>query len=1209
MATSDLLNELSNDGFKPDSDGERKICKTVLKLLSDQSSDVQGLAVKCLSPLVRKVHELQVQDIMVQLVQLVLTGKEEQRDISSIGLKTVVLEMPQSMGAAAIRQLSPQLVSGVSKDVLEVKLECMDILNDLLKRFGTHMKEEESDACLAPLFKELGSARAAARKRAIACIASLSAALPDKLLGQLVASIVSKMDEKGITADLRRTYIQTLSAISRSGGYRLGKQLELVVPLVLQQCSPAKASGDAEMCEACLQAFDSFVLRCPKEAATFQAEIAKTALQYISYDPNYDDDMDEDQDEAEDEDEEMEDDDDDGADYSDDDDVSWKVRRAAAKVLSAIIISSPAKLAELFPEVAPVLIGRFKEREENVKMDVFATFNDLLQQVAAVAQVEASAIDAMAVDGPVGTSALLQQEVPRIVKAVSRQLKEKSVKTRVAGFHCLRQLVTTLPGCLAQHSALLVPGIDKALKDASSNNLRIEALVFLQIALASHPPAVFQPHLAALQPPVIALVSDRYYKITAEALRVAAELVKVMRPEPPKADFDFKPYVAPMFACAKARLQSLDQDQEVKECAISCMGLVLSHLGDACAAELPAVLPILLERLRNEITRVTTVKTFQRLASATMDMQLGPVLQPVVAELCSFLRKASRPLRQTSLAALETIVSFHGAQLGAADIGAILDELPVLITDADLHVAHLALSLAKTVVATIGAPTVAQLKEKVLPKCLSLLHSSLLQGVALRSLLALFAQLVRQNLPGLTFTVLIEQLLGSVAGGMSKHSLAALSQAVATCCTHAPEAALRDGMVTRFTGQLGALDAVQPSVLALLCLGEIGRANDLSAHAKLLDALMAAFGAASEEVKAAAAFALGNLAAGNLPVYLPHLLKQIQTSSSNEYLMLHALKELISSGQAQLGSYVDQMLPKLFEFAERDEEGVRNVVAECLGKLAAVAPDAVVPALEARLTHASALTRAAVVNSIRFTLTETTAGGGAIPAVLLGSLRKFLATLQDVDLKVRRGALLALNCVSHNKPAAVRDHLPELLPMLYEETRKKAELVHTVDLGPFKHQVDDGLELRKAGFETMDTLLDGCPDRLELPQFLVHLTDGLKDDHDIKLLCHIMLRKLAAAPGSAAVVVASLEAIVEPLRSTICATLKDNAVKQQIERHEELVASGMRTARAIEKCADADTVPKFEEFVRTTLRGGKLAERYNAIVAEDEAKASGADAQ
>ena len=111
---------------------------------------------------------------------------------------------------------------------------------------------------------------------------------------------------------------------------------------------------------------------------------------------------------------------------------------------------------------------------------------------------------------------------------------------------------------------------------------------------------------------------------------------------------------------------------QVKECAISCVGLVLAHLGDACAAEVPEVLPVLLERLRNEITRVTTVRTFQQLASARMDMQLGPVLQPVVAELCSFLRKASRPLRQASLQALDTLVLNHAAQLGPADIGAVL---------------------------------------------------------------------------------------------------------------------------------------------------------------------------------------------------------------------------------------------------------------------------------------------------------------------------------------------------------------------------------------------------------------------------------------------------------------------------------------------------------------------------------------------------------
>ena len=52
--------------------------------------------------------------------------------VCSIGLKTVVLEMPASMAASAIRQLTPQLIRGVQREALEVKLECLEVLNDLL---------------------------------------------------------------------------------------------------------------------------------------------------------------------------------------------------------------------------------------------------------------------------------------------------------------------------------------------------------------------------------------------------------------------------------------------------------------------------------------------------------------------------------------------------------------------------------------------------------------------------------------------------------------------------------------------------------------------------------------------------------------------------------------------------------------------------------------------------------------------------------------------------------------------------------------------------------------------------------------------------------------------------------------------------------------------------------------------------------------------
>ena len=52
-------------------------------------------------------------------------------------------------------------------------------------------------------------------------------------------------------------------------------------------------------------------------------------------------------------------------------------------------------------------------------------------------------------------------------------------------------------------------------------------------------------------------------------------------------------------------------------------------------------------------------------------------------------------------------------------------------------------------------------------------------------------------------------------------------------------------------------------------------------------------------------------------------------------------------------------------------------------------------------------------------------------------------------------------------------------------------------MGPFKHTVDDGLDLRKAAFECMYTLLDTCLDKLDLFEFLNHVEDGLK----VSILC------------------------------------------------------------------------------------------------------------
>ena len=68
-------------------------------------------------------------------------------------------------------------------------------------------------------------------------------------------------------------------------------------------------------------------------------------------------------------------------DFSDDDNTSWKVRRSAAKCLVAIISNYTDLLRSLYPKISPLLVSRFKEREESVKLDIFNAFIELLHQV------------------------------------------------------------------------------------------------------------------------------------------------------------------------------------------------------------------------------------------------------------------------------------------------------------------------------------------------------------------------------------------------------------------------------------------------------------------------------------------------------------------------------------------------------------------------------------------------------------------------------------------------------------------------------------------------------------------------------------------------------------------------------------------------------------------------------------------------------------
>ena len=100
-----------------------------------------------------------------------------------------------------------------------------------------------------------------------------------------------------------------------------------------------------------------------------------------------------------------------------------------------------------------------------------------------------------------------------------------------------------------------------------------------------------------------------------------------------------------------------------------------------------------------------------------------------------------------------------------------------------------------------------------------------------------------------------------------------------------------------------------------------------------------------------------------------------------------------------------------------------------------------------------------IIQALRYTLADT---ADSFDALLKPVLVSMLTTmLHDDDLENRRLAMTTLNSAAHNKPTLIKPQLGQLLPLVMKESRVKPELIREVQMGPFKHKVDDGLEVRK----------------------------------------------------------------------------------------------------------------------------------------------------
>ncbi|KAK7019727.1 hypothetical protein VNI00_017966 [Paramarasmius palmivorus] len=1179
MGLNDLMNEIKQDqsSFTGDEVMENKVLKKVLSLVEDKISEVKNQAVRCLGQLIKILRQTQMEMVVDKLIEYSGGKDDELRDISALALKTITAELPADgpVSASACAKLTPKLLeqAGNTSTPPEALVETLSILSILITRFPLRLSSAEFNppplTVLAPL---LSHSRPVVRKRAIVTISQFIPIAQPALFADLLQQHVFPNLVANANLEKQRTTVQLVAAVAKNSPTHIAPSLNDIVPQVLK----AVQREDDELREGCLQALEALVLRCPSEVTSYLPSIIQVGNQFIKYDPNYaggDDDE-----EMADADEDDEDEDDLDDQYSDDEDTSYKIRRSATKLLSAIIATRPELLSAIYKDVSPVLISRFGDREETVKLEVWSTYSILLSQTSVYGGLPQAKDDVThgkrkrdmeTMDTEEGPYALLKSQVPNLSKALLNQLKSPKTPPAVlqAGFSLLYSLLNVLPGSLSGQVPLITSTSKSILSQpptTSTSTLYLSCLSFLSLFFSTHSPPAFSSSLPTLTPPLLKAVRERHPRVASEAFKVFSSLLQAVKPVK-NADWPDA-----LYEHALHRLTSHDTDAEVRASAEECIGDLW-----ICATD------TMKTKNRKEWEAICRQTVGDDWVNGCVDWLIG------------LLKKSGRSGKADTFVAIDVLLKSYTSGIPSGLPSTLIAHIKPYLTVSDISLLSQALNTLSILLELAPSITFPEVEKSLLPTLYSISHSPLVAGSALDSLLNFYGALVSADVQIATHVV-PNLVLTVDKAPKSDANLSNVAKCVAQVVkSHQGVAA---GTIAEYSKYVKSSKAkVSIVVLSLLILGEVGRFIDMSPQQDIFNHAIQHFSAEQEEVRSAAAFAAGNIAIGNLHQFLPSIMKMVQSDTKKRLLSLHALKEVVTHcSHGQLESVADMLWVPLFENSENSEESTRNVAAACIGKLATTQPSKYLPQLHARIRDNDPATRATVVSAIRYTFADTAQSYDELLSPLLVD---FMSLMVDSDLTVRRLTLSALNSAARTKPYLIRDHLNALLPNLYKETEVNPDLIRTVQMGPWTHKVDDGLEARKTAYETMYTLLDTCLTKLDLHEFLGRVLPGLADDSDeIKVISHMMLFRLSQVAPAA--VSQRLDEATPQLEKTMKgAQVTKDTVKQDLERAAELQRSALRAVAALSKVGSGVS-PRFDAFVEELKKNPTWGVEFKELVGQ-----------
>jgi hypothetical protein len=1120
-------------------------------------------------------------------------------------------------------------LEGKDAEVVTQEMACLDILKDLLERFGSEKGVVDFHETLKnKLLKLLEHPKESLRKRTNVTIGPLAPKIADDLFEQTMNLVIDRIQSSAKP----ETYIQTVGVVCKSAGVRVGHFLPQIIPKLNKYCDMVEEKGQNEECSEkdielwtnCLVAYESIITRCPGSVGDYVPDVLKHAVRFLSFDPLYADDADDDA--------EMEDADpdaagggggggedgfdewgepmqDEGAAAQDNawggeeggssgaGDDSWKVRLAAVNTISAFIRVKTDMLNQHCTMICEALVKRFRERDSSVREEILFSTKELLHQSVVATDNE----DNLEIKQEGNEDELLPMppqlmrtrslfntlalKFDSIVNGIAAQYKSSSARGKKAIFSVFSELLGIVQKEASAYLPKMMPHIVDGLKPSkiSDESVMEDALTCLQAVLKHCPLEAIEEgknSVEELAQAITVAIDQGDQKHRPAALRAAADFARVLA----TGGAAKNKLAEGLYQSVFAHLKQADVPQEIKVASISTIATILSYFGKAIPNLSNAVFPIFAERLGNEVTRETALTAVTRIANAGVDC--SPLVQSSLGEICTFLRKTPASLRHKTAVTLEALVRTNSKAVTAKLYSSLLTEVAAHIDAGDNILSHLVLDLVSTVL-EVSPSTAKEVSGDILQRCVRFVNNPLLQGPALRSLIRFFQVAAASGVS--PYNNLLNSLLSLAVAGTPKPVLDSLAACAAGITVKADSATIQQ-TVAKFANDIAGAKLV--SHVALLTLGRIGCVTDLSFQVGIENQVYAAFGK-DDDVRNAAAFALGNIVVGNMDRFLPMLLDKIQ-DSKQQYLLLVSLKEILNSFSRDASNekkevfapHVPSVMPLLLNTIVAQDDGTRNMSAECLGRLAVINPPVVLPSIVNLMQDKVPATRAAAAMALRSCFLPNM-NWALVHGDAIDSLTNLLS---DPDIEsVRKQALLSFNALFQTHVETItRNSMKQILPKIYKELKTNQSLVVEIDYGGFKEIVDKHMPTRAAAFQALSTLIHTAPHLLEMGETITQMSTGLADaTPDIQIACCQTFSYIATHHGSA--LLETLDSLPNIIMSNVKVQLKAAKAKDP-ERSLDCLRATLSALLVFNQIPNVQLQQKYTQFFKQVLATPLLAQ-------------------